>query len=416
MAKKYNKVVLAYSGGLDTSVLIPWLKENYGCEVIAVSGNVGQGTELDGLEEKALKTGASKLYIEDLTQEFVDDYIIPTMQAGATYEQYLLGTSFARPIIAKRITEIALKEGADAICHGCTGKGNDQVRFELAIKAFAPQMDIIAPWRFWELNSREKEIAYAEAHNIPLKITKETNYSKDKNLWHLSHEGLDLEDPANEAPINKPGFLELGVSPEQAPDVPTYVTIHFEKGVPTAIDGQEMGSVELIKKLNELGGANGIGILDIVENRLVGMKSRGVYETPGGSILYAAHNKLEEITLDKETQHYKQQLALKFAELVYNGQWYTPLRKAMSAFVTSTQETVTGDVKLKLYKGNIIPASVTSPYTLYSEDMATFGEDEAYNQADSAGFINLFGLPLKVRALNNIALEKKGLSFPSVEK
>ena len=416
MAKKYNKVVLAYSGGLDTSVLIPWLKENYGCEVIAVSGNVGQGTELDGLEEKALKTGASKLYIEDLTQEFVDDYIIPTMQAGATYEQYLLGTSFARPIIAKRITEIALKEGADAICHGCTGKGNDQVRFELAIKAFAPQMDIIAPWRFWELNSREKEIAYAEAHNIPLKITKETNYSKDKNLWHLSHEGLDLEDPANEAPINKPGFLELGVSPEQAPDVPTYVTIHFEKGVPTAIDGQEMGSVELLKKLNELGGANGIGILDIVENRLVGMKSRGVYETPGGSILYAAHSKLEEITLDKETQHYKQQLALKFAELVYNGQWYTPLRKAMSAFVTSTQETVTGDVKLKLYKGNIIPASVVSPYTLYSEDMATFGEDEAYNQADSAGFINLFGLPLKVRALNNIALEKKGLSFPSVEK
>ena len=416
MAKKYNKVVLAYSGGLDTSVLIPWLKENYGCEVIAVSGNVGQGTELDGLEEKALKTGASKLYIEDLTQEFVDDYIIPTMQAGATYEQYLLGTSFARPIIAKRITEIALKEGADAICHGCTGKGNDQVRFELAIKAFAPQMDIIAPWRFWELNSREKEIAYAEAHNIPLKITKETNYSKDKNLWHLSHEGLDLEDPANEAPINKPGFLELGVSPEQAPDAPTYVTIHFEKGVPTAIDGQEMGSVELIQKLNELGGANGIGILDIVENRLVGMKSRGVYETPGGSILYAAHSKLEEITLDKETQHYKQQLALKFAELVYNGQWYTPLRKAMSAFVTSTQETVTGDVKLKLYKGNIIPASVVSPYTLYSEDMATFGEDEAYNQADSAGFINLFGLPLKVRALNNIALEKKGLSFPSVEK
>ena len=413
---KIKKAVLAYSGGLDTSIIIPWLKENYGCEVIAVSGNVGQGTELDGLEEKALKTGASKLYIEDLTQEFVDDYIIPTMQAGATYEQYLLGTSFARPIIAKRITEIALKEGADAICHGCTGKGNDQVRFELAIKAFAPQMDIIAPWRFWELNSREKEIAYAEAHNIPLKITKETNYSKDKNLWHLSHEGLDLEDPANEAPINKPGFLELGVSPEQAPDAPTYVTIHFEKGVPTAIDGQEMGSVELLKKLNELGGANGIGILDIVENRLVGMKSRGVYETPGGTILYAAHSKLEEITLDKETQHYKQQLALKFAELVYNGQWYTPLRKAMSAFVTSTQETVTGDVKLKLYKGNIIPASVVSPYTLYSEDMATFGEDEAYNQADSAGFINLFGLPLKVRALDNIALEKKGLSFPSVEK
>ena len=416
MEKKYNKVVLAYSGGLDTSVLIPWLKEHYGCEVIAVSGNVGQGTELDGLEEKALKTGASKLYIEDLNKEFVDDYIIPTMQAGATYEQYLLGTSFARPIIAKRIVEIALKEGADAICHGCTGKGNDQVRFELAIKAFAPHMDVIAPWRFWELNSREKEIEYAEKHNIPLKINKETNYSKDKNLWHLSHEGLDLEDPANEAPINKPGFLELGVSPEQAPDVPTYITIHFEKGVPTAVNGEEMDSVTLIQTLNKLGGENGCGILDIVENRLVGMKSRGVYETPGGAVLYAAHQKLEEITLDKETQHYKQQLALKFADLVYNGQWYTPLRKAMSAFVTSTQETVTGDVKLKLYKGNIIPASVTSPYSLYSEDIATFGEDHSYNQADSAGFINLFGLPLKVRAMNDLALqEKTGAGFPSVE-
>ncbi len=416
MEKKDNKVVLAYSGGLDTSVLIPWLKEHYGCEVIAVSGNVGQGTELDGLEEKALKTGASKLYIEDLNKEFVDDFIIPTMQAGATYEQYLLGTSFARPIIAKRIVEIALKEGADAICHGCTGKGNDQVRFELAIKAFAPHMDVIAPWRFWELNSREKEIEYAEKHNIPLKINKETNYSKDKNLWHLSHEGLDLEDPANEAPINKPGFLELGVSPEQAPDVPTYVTIHFEKGVPTAVNGEEMDSVTLIQTLNKLGGENGCGILDIVENRLVGMKSRGVYETPGGAVLYAAHQKLEEITLDKETQHYKQQLALKFADLVYNGQWYTPLRKAMSAFVTSTQETVTGDVKLKLYKGNIIPASVTSPYSLYSEDIATFGEDHSYNQADSAGFINLFGLPLKVRAMNDLALqEKTGAGFPSVE-
>lgn len=416
MEKKYNKVVLAYSGGLDTSVLIPWLKEHYGCEVIAVSGNVGQGTELDGLEEKALKTGASKLYIEDLNKEFVDDFIIPTMQAGATYEQYLLGTSFARPIIAKRIVEIALKEGADAICHGCTGKGNDQVRFELAIKAFAPHMDVIAPWRFWELNSREKEIEYAEKHNIPLKINKETNYSKDKNLWHLSHEGLDLEDPANEAPINKPGFLELGVSPEQAPDVPTYVTIHFEKGVPTAVNGEEMDSVTLIQTLNKLGGENGCGILDIVENRLVGMKSRGVYETPGGAVLYAAHQKLEEITLDKETQHYKQQLALKFADLVYNGQWYTPLRKAMSAFVISTQETVTGDVKLKLYKGNIIPASVTSPYSLYSEDIATFGEDHSYNQADSAGFINLFGLPLKVRAMNDLALqEKTGAGFPSVE-
>ncbi len=416
MKKKYNKVVLAYSGGLDTSVLIPWLKENYGCEVIAVSGNVGQGTELDGLEEKALKTGASKLYIEDLTKEFVDDYIIPTMKAGASYEQYLLGTSFARPIIAKRIVEIALKEGADAICHGCTGKGNDQVRFELAIHAFAPQMDIIAPWRFWELNSREKEIEYAEAHNIPLKINKETNYSKDKNLWHLSHEGLDLELPSNEAPINRPGFLEMGVSPEQAPDKPCYVEIHFEKGVPTAVNGEEMDSVKIIETLNRLGGENGCGILDIVENRLVGMKSRGVYETPGGAVLYAAHQKLEEITLDKETSHYKAQIAMKFGELVYNGQWYTPLRKALSAFVDSTQETVTGDVKLKLYKGNIIPASVTSKYSLYSEDMATFNEDDCYDQSDSAGFIHLFGLPLKVRALNDQLLEKKsGEHFPTVE-
>lgn len=409
--KKYNKIVLAYSGGLDTSVLIPWLKENYGAEIIAVSGNVGQGTELDGLEEKALKTGASKLYIEDLTDEFVNDYVIPTMQAGATYEQYLLGTSFARPIIAKRIVEIAKKEGADAICHGCTGKGNDQVRFELAIQAFAPEIDIIAPWRFWELNSREKEIAYAEAHNIPLKINKETNYSKDKNLWHLSHEGLDLEDPANEAPINKPGFLEMSVSPEQAPDVPTNVTIHFEKGVPTSVDGVEMTPTQIIEKLNEVGGANGCGILDIVENRLVGMKSRGVYETPGGTVLYKAHEKLEEITLDKETQHYKQSLALKFADLVYNGQWYTPLRKAMTAFVTSTQETVTGDVTLKLYKGNIIPVSVTSPYSLYSAGMATFDEDDCYDQSDSAGFIHLFGLPLKVRALKVKDVD----DFPGVE-
>ena len=416
MAKKYEKVVLAYSGGLDTSVIIPWLKENYGCEVIAVSGDVGQGTELDGLEEKAIKTGASKLYVVDLKKEFVDDYIIPTMQAGASYEKYLLGTSFARPIIAKKIVEIALKEGADAICHGCTGKGNDQVRFELAIKAFAPDMDVIAPWRFWELNSREKEIEYAEKHNIPLKINKETNYSKDKNLWHLSHEGLDLENPKNEAPINRPGFLEMGVSPEMAPDAPSFVKIHFEKGVPTAIDGEKMDSVALIEKLNALGGANGIGILDLVENRLVGMKSRGVYETPGGAILYAAHEKLEEITLDRDTQHYKQQMALRFGELVYNGQWYTPLRKAMSAFVASTQETVTGDVILKLYKGNIIPVSVTSPYSLYSEDIATFGEDHSYNQADSAGFINLFGLPIKVRAMSDKAMkDKTGKGFPSVE-
>ena len=417
MAKQYKKIVLAYSGGLDTSVLIPWLKENYGAEIIAVSGNVGQAGELDGLEEKALKTGASKLYIEDLQEEFVNDYVIPTVKAGADYEGYLLGTSFARPIVAKRIVEIALKEGADAICHGCTGKGNDQVRFELAIKAFAPQMDVIAPWRFWELNSREKEIEYAEAHNIPLKINKETNYSKDKNLWHLSHEGLDLEDPANEAPIQKPGFLELGVSPYEAPDTPTEISMHFEKGVPTSLNGKEMSALDIILELNKLGGANGVGLLDVVENRLVGMKSRGVYETPGGTILYAAHAKLEEITLDRETAHYKQQVALKFADLVYNGQWYTPLRKALSAFVDTTQETVTGDVSLKLYKGNIIPTSVTSPYSLYSSGMATFDEDDCYNQADSAGFINLFGLPLKVRALNDQALfEKEGIHFPSVEK
>ena len=411
MKKTYNKIVLAYSGGLDTSVLIPWLKENYGCEVIAVSGNVGQGTELEGLEEKALKTGASKLYIEDLTEEFVNDYIIPTMQAGAAYEQYLLGTSFARPLIAKRIVEIAKKEGADAICHGCTGKGNDQVRFELAIQAFAPEIDIIAPWRFWELNSREKEIEYAKAHDIPLKITAETNYSKDKNLWHLSHEGLDLEDPANEAPLEKEGFLEMGVSPLQAPDEPTNVTIHFEQGVPTMVDGVAMNCVQVIEKLNELGGANGCGILDVVENRLVGMKSRGVYETPGGTVLYKAHEKLEEITLDKETQHYKAQMALKFAELVYNGQWYTPLRKAMSAFVKSTQEAVTGDVTLKLYKGNIMPVSVTSPFSLYSAGMATFDEDDCYDQSDSAGFIHLYGLPLKVRAIK----AKEEPDLPGVE-
>ena len=407
---KIKKAVLAYSGGLDTSVLIPWLKENYGCEVVAVSGDVGQGTELDGLEEKALKTGASKLYVMDLTKEFVDDYIIPTMKAGADYEGYLLGTSFARPIIARRLVEIAKKEGADTIVHGCTGKGNDQVRFELAIKAFAPEMQVLAPWRFWELDSRDKEIDYAEAHNIPLKINRETNYSKDKNIWHLSHEGLDLEDPANEPQYDE--ILEMGVSPEQAPDKPTYVTIHFEQGVPTAVDGEEMESVALLKKLNELGGANGIGLLDLVENRLVGMKSRGVYETPGGAIMYAAHKKLEEITLDKETTHYKALIAQKFGELVYNGQWYTPLRKALSAFVDETQKTVTGDVKLKLYKGNIIPASVTSPYTLHSEAMATFAEDDMYNQADSEGFINLFGLPLKVRALKE---QQADVAFPSVE-
>ena len=400
MAKEIKKVVLAYSGGLDTSIIIPWLKENYNnCEVIAVSGDVGQGTELDGLEEKAIKTGASKLYIEDLKKEFIEEYVYPTVQAGAVYEnRYLLGTSFARPIIAKRIAEIALKEGADAICHGCTGKGNDQVRFELAIKRFAPDMQIIAPWRIWDIKSRDQEIDYAEAHNIPLKINRETNYSKDKNLWHLSHEGLDLEDPANEPQYNKPGFLELGVSPEMAPDKPTYVTIHFEKGVPTAVDGVELDGPALVAKLNELGGANGIGLADLVENRLVGMKSRGVYETPGGTILYHAHDVLETITLDKETSRIKQYLSIKFADIVYNGQWYTPLREALSAFVAETQKTVTGDVQLKLYKGNIIIAGVTSPYTLYDEEVATFDEDNVYDQKDSAGFINLFGLPIKVRA------------------
>ena len=403
-----KKVVLAYSGGLDTSIIIPWLKENYNnCEVIAVSGNVGQADELDGLEEKAIKTGASKLYVLDLTDEYVDDYIIPTMQAGAVYEEYLLGTSHARPCIAKGLVEIAQKEGADAIAHGCTGKGNDQVRFELTIKAFAPEMTIIAPWREWSIKSREEEIEYAEAHNIPLKINRETNYSKDKNIWHLSHEGLDLEDPANEPQYNHPGFLELGVSPEQAPDEPTYVTIHFEKGKPTAINGKEMNGVEVVTTLNELGGKNGVGLADIVENRLVGMKSRGVYETPGGAILYHAHNKLEELCLDRDTFHYKQQIGLKFAELVYYGQWFTPLREALSAFVDSTQQTVTGDVKLKLYKGNIIDAGVTSPYSLYDPEIATFDEDEVYNQADANGFINLFGLPIKVYAHMKAKTENK---------
>ncbi len=396
-----KKVVLAYSGGLDTSIMITWLKENYNnCEVIAVTGNVGQDAELDGLEEKALKTGASKLYIEDLQQEFVENYIFPSLKAGAVYENsYLLGTSFARPIIGKRLVEIALAEGADAICHGCTGKGNDQVRFELAVKAFAPKMKIIAPWRTWELKSREDEIEYAEKHQIPLKITRETNYSKDMNLWHLSHEGLDLEDPANEPKYDQ--ILELSVSPENAPDRPTYVTLSFEKGIPVALDGKKMAGVELIKALNKIGGANGIGIIDIVENRLVGMKSRGVYETPGGTILYHAHQALETLCLDKETQHFKQGVSNKFAELVYNGLWFTPLRESLSAFVDQTQQTVTGEVKLKLYKGNINNVSLTSPYSLYNEEFASFGEDEVYNQADAAGFINLFGLPITVQALLN---------------
>ena len=396
--KQFKKVVLAYSGGLDTSIMITWLKENYGCEVICVAGNVGQADELDGLHEKAMKTGASTLFVEDLQDEFVDEFVFPTLKAGAVYEnKYLLGTSFARPVIAKRIVEIAKAEGADAICHGCTGKGNDQVRFELTIKAFAPNMPIIAPWRTWELKSREEEIEYAEAHDIPLKINRETNYSKDKNLWHLSHEGLDLENPANEPDYDK--ILEMGVSPEQAPDKPTYVTIGFEQGIPTTVNGEKMKGSDLIKALNIVGGANGIGLADIVENRLVGMKSRGVYETPGGTILYHAHEVLETLCLDKATQHYKQQIALKFADIVYDGQWYTPLREALSAFVDETQKTVTGEVKLKLYKGNLINASVTSPYSLYSEEIATFAEDDVYDQNDSAGFINLFGLPIKVKAM-----------------
>ena len=398
-AKEVKKVVLAYSGGLDTSIIIPWLKENYNNpEIIAVSGDVGQESELDGLEEKAIKTGASKLYIADLTDEMVDDVIIPSMKAGAKYEQYLLGTAFARPIIAKKLVEIAKAEGADAICHGCTGKGNDQVRFELAIKRFAPELKIIAPWREWDIVSRDEEIDYAEAHNVPLKINRETNYSKDKNLWHLSHEGLDLEDPSNEPKYEEPGFLEMGVSPIDAPDVPTYVTLDFEKGRPVAIDGEKMKASDIIRKLNKLGGENGIGIIDIVENRLVGMKDRGVYETPGGTILYFAHEQLEMLCVDKDTLHEKQKLSVDFADLIYNGKWFTPLREALSAFVEKTQEYVTGTVKLKLYKGNIIPAGTTSPYTLYSEELATFDESD-YDQKDAEGFINLWGLPTTVQAL-----------------
>ena len=406
--KDIKKIVLAYSGGLDTSIIIPWLKENYNNpEIIAVSGNVGQASELEGLEEKALKTGASKLYVEDLTKQMLDEVAFPCVQAGALYENYPLGTALARPIIAKRLCEIAEKEGADAICHGCTGKGNDQVRFEVAIKAFAPDMTIIAPWREWDIKSRDEEIDYAEAHNVPLKINRETNYSKDKNIWHLSHEGLDLEDPANEPQYNKPGFLEMGISPEQAPDKPTYITISFEKGVPVAVDGEKMDGVTMIEKLNKIGGENGVGLADIVENRLVGMKSRGVYENPAGSILYRAHEVLETLTLDRDTMHYKEQVALRYAELVYFGQWFTPLREALAAFVDKTQERVTGDVKLKLYKGNIINAGTTSPYSLYSEAFATFDEDDVYDQKDSAGFINLFGLPIKVKAILDAEREAK---------
>ncbi len=402
-----KKVVLAYSGGLDTSIMIPWLKENYDkCEVIAVSGNVGQADELEGLEEKAIKTGASKCYVLDLTDEYVDEYIIPTMKAGAIYEEYLLGTSHARPCIAKGLAEIAIKEGADAIAHGCTGKGNDQVRFELTLKHFCPDMAIIAPWREWGLKSREEEIEYAEARGIPLKINRETNYSKDKHLWHLSHEGLDLEDTGNEPMYEKAGFLEMGISPLKAPDVPTYVEIDFEQGTPVALNGEKMSAKNIVLKLNEIGGANGIGILDIVENRLVGMKCRGVYETPGGTILYKAHSVLESICLDKYTMHEKQKLSVTFAELVYNGQWFTPLREALSAFVDKTQERVNGKVRLKLYKGNMINAGVWSEDSLYSEELATFGESD-YDQTDATGFINLFGLPIKVQAQVDAAKAKK---------
>ena len=395
-----KKVVLAYSGGLDTSIIIPWLKEHYNnCEVIAVCGNIGQTGELDGLEARARASGASKLYIEDLTDEFVDDYVIPTMQAGADYEGYLLGTSFARPVLAKRVVEIAKAEGADAVCHGSTGKGNDQVRFELAIMHFDPRMKIITPWREWDIQSRDEEIDYAEAHHIPLKITRETNYSKDKNLWHLSHEGLDLEDPGNEPQYEKQGFLELSVSPLKAPDTPEYLELTFEKGVPTALDGKPMKASAIIAALNQMGGRNGIGLYDVVENRLVGMKSRGVYETPGGTILYHAHQVLETLTLDKPTAHKKRELAITFGELVYDGQWFSPLRKALSAFVTETQQHVTGKVRLKLYKGNIFNAGVWSPYSLYSQEIATFDAGGSYHQSDATGFIQLYGLPTRVQAV-----------------
>ena len=390
---------MAYSGGLDTSVIIPWLKENYNDpEIIAVAGNVGQTDELEGLEEKALKTGASKLIVADLVDEMVDDVIIPSLKMGAKYEKYLLGTAFARPIIGKKLAEIALEEGADAICHGATGKGNDQVRFELAIKRWAPGMKIIAPWREWDLRSRDDEIDYAEAHNVPLKISRETNYSKDKNLWHLSHEGLDLEDPSNEPQYEKDGFLEMGVSPIQAPDEPTYVTIGFETGAPVSINGETMKASKIIEKLNEVGGANGIGIIDIVENRLIGMKDRGVYETPGGTILYFAHEQLEMLTVDKETQHLKQKLAVDYADLIYNGKWFSPLQEALTAFANESNKNVTGEVKLKLYKGNIIPAGTTSPYSLYDEDLVSFGESD-YDHSQAEGFINIWGLPTSVQAI-----------------
>ena len=395
-----EKVVLAYSGGLDTSVLIPWLKEHYGCEVIAVSGNVGQGTELDGLEERAKACGASKLYIEDVIDEFCDDYIVPCVQAHAVYEnKYLLGTSMARPLIAKKLVEIARKEGAVAICHGATGKGNDQIRFELGIKALAPDIKIIAPWRSdkWNMDSRESEIEYCKAHGIHLPFSTDSSYSRDRNIWHISHEGLELEDPACEP--NYDHLLVLGVSPEKAPEEGEYVTMTFEKGVPTSVNGKEMKVSDIIRELNRLGGKHGVGIIDIVENRVVGMKSRGVYETPGGTILMAAHDQLEELILDRETMEAKKKLGSQFAQVVYEGKWYTPLREAIQAFVESTQKYVTGEVKFKLYKGNIIKNGTTSPYSLYNESLASFTTGDMYDHHDADGFITLFGLPLKVRAM-----------------
>lgn len=397
MAKQIKKVVLAYSGGLDTSVIIPWLKEHYdGCEVIAACADVGQGDELSVVHDKALASGASKVFIVDLTKEFLEEYVWPTLKAGAVYEgKYLLGTSFARPVIAKALVDIAKREGADAIAHGATGKGNDQVRFELTVKALAPNLQIIAPWREWDLDSRTAEIAYAKKHGIPV-ATENKTYSMDRNIWHLSHEGSDLEDPANEP---KNSMFLISCAPEDAPDAPEYVSISFEKGIPVAVNGEKMGAVELLTKLNEVGARNGVGIVDICENRLVGMKSRSVYENPGGSILYYAHRELEYLCLDRSTFHYKEGLAIRYGELVYDGMWFCQLREALAAFVDSTQETVTGEVRLKLYKGNIISAGAKSPYSLYSQEFVTFEHDDVYDQADATGFINLFGLPLKVRAL-----------------
>ncbi len=395
MAKE--KILLAYSGGLDTSIIIPWLLEHYDCEVIAMAGEVGIALDHEALKAKALKCGASACYIEDIAEEFVTDFIYPTLKAHAIYEgKYLLGTSFARPIIAKRMVDIARREGCGVIAHGCTGKGNDQVRFELTIKALAPDLKIIAPWRIWDIRSRDEELEYAQERDIPVPVTKEDNYSMDQNLWHLSHEGMDLEDPANEPQYEK--LLKLMVSPEKAPDSATYVSLNFEKGIPVALNGEKLSPVAMIETLNKIAGENGVGIADMVENRLVGMKSRGVYETPAGTVLYAAHRELEMICLDRETLHYKDLVAQRYAELVYYGQWFHPLREALAAFVDQTQQTVTGEVKLKLYKGNVLPAGISSPYSLYDEALSTFNEDDVYNQADAGGFINCFGLPMEVIA------------------